>query len=69
MGEGNGAYRDLVGTSELRTTLGRTRSRWDVYIKMDLQKVGWRNTNWIDLSENGVMWRGLVNSVTNIRVQ
>jgi hypothetical protein len=42
----------LVGRSEGRTTLGRPRIRWDDYIKMDLQEVGWRNMNWIDLTQN-----------------
>jgi hypothetical protein len=69
MGERNGAYRDLVGTSELRTTLGRTRSRWDVYIKMDLKELGWGIMNWIDLNQNRDRWRGFVNAVMNIRVQ
>jgi hypothetical protein len=38
--------------SEGRTTLGRPRSRGDDDIKMDLQEVGWRNMNWIDLAQN-----------------
>jgi len=40
MEEWRGAYRALVGTSEGITTLGRPRSRWDDYIKIDLQDVG-----------------------------
>jgi hypothetical protein len=52
MGERSGAYSVLVGRSEGRTTLGRSRSRWDDYIKMDLQEVEWINMNWIDLAQN-----------------
>jgi hypothetical protein len=41
MGEGRGAYRDLVGRPEGRRLLGRSRLRWEDNIKMDLQEVGW----------------------------
>jgi hypothetical protein len=41
MGEGRGAYRILVGRSEGRRLLGRSRCRWEDNIKMDLQAVGW----------------------------
>jgi hypothetical protein len=50
--ERNGACRVLVCTSEGRTTFGRPRSRWDDYIKMDFQEVGWRNMSRIDLAQN-----------------
>jgi hypothetical protein len=56
------------GVSEGQS-LGRPRSRWDDCIKMDLQKVGWGNMNWIDLVQNSDRCRGLVNAVTNKRVQ
>ena len=64
-----GPYRVLVGRSEGRTTLGKPRYRWDDYVEMDLQEVGWSKMNWIDLFQNMDRWRGLVNAVTNIRVQ
>jgi hypothetical protein len=41
MGEGRGAYRNLVGRPEVRRPLGRPRRRWENNIKMDLQEVGW----------------------------
>jgi hypothetical protein len=40
MGERRGVYRVLVGKPEGKRPLGRTRSRWQDNIKMDLQEVG-----------------------------
>ena len=40
MGEMRGAYRILVGKPEKKKPLGRLRTRWKCYIKMDLQEVG-----------------------------
>jgi len=36
-----GAYRVLVGKSEIKRPLGRHRHRWEVNVKMDLLEVGW----------------------------
>jgi hypothetical protein len=41
MGEIKDVYRVLVGKPEGKSPLGRTRSRWEDNIKMDLQEVGW----------------------------
>jgi len=40
MGKRRGAYRVLVGQSEGKRPLGRSRRRWEDNIKMDLQEVG-----------------------------
>jgi len=40
MGERRGVYRVLVGKSEGKRTLGRSRRSWKDNIKMDLQEVG-----------------------------
>jgi hypothetical protein len=48
MGEGRGVNRVRVGIPEVKSPLGRPRRRWEVYIKMDLQEVGW-GTAWIEL--------------------
>jgi hypothetical protein len=42
IGERMGAYRVLVGKTEGKRPLGRHRLRREDNIKMDLQKVGWR---------------------------
>ena len=39
-GEKRDVYRILVGKHEGKIPLGRTRRRWEVNIKMDLQEVG-----------------------------
>jgi hypothetical protein len=41
IGERTGAYRALVGKPEGRRPLGRTRSRCEDNIKIDLREVGW----------------------------
>jgi hypothetical protein len=68
MGEGRGAYRVLVGRPEGRRPLGRPRRRWDDNIKIDLQEVGWRGVDWIDMAQDRDRWRALVNAVMNLRV-
>jgi len=63
MGEKTGVYRVLVGKPEGTRPLGRTRSRWEDNVKMDLQEVGWE--------EEGQDWdrrRALVNAVLNLWV-
>ena len=37
---------------EEKRPLGRPRHIWEDSIKMDLQEVGWRGLDWIDVAEN-----------------
>jgi hypothetical protein len=60
-------YRVLVGKPEGKRPLGRPRRRWEVNIKMDLQKVGCEVMEWIELAKERDRWRGLVNAVINFR--
>ena len=48
--------------------LGRSRSRWEDNIKMDLQEVGCRGVDWIELAQDRDKWRALVNEEMNLRV-
>jgi hypothetical protein len=68
MGKRRGAYRVLVGKPEGKRPLGRSRLRWENNIKMDLQEMGWKGMDWIDLAQDRDRWRALVNAVTNLRV-
>jgi hypothetical protein len=38
-------------------------------IKMELREIGWNGIDWIDVAQDGVQWRALVNTVMNLRVQ
>jgi hypothetical protein len=61
------AYRGSVGKSEGKRPLGRPRCRWEDDIKMDLQEVGCRGMDWIDLAHDRDSCLALVNAVTNLR--
>jgi hypothetical protein len=52
MGKRRGAYRVLVGKPEGKRPLGRSRLRWENNIKMDLQEMGWKGMDWIDLAHD-----------------
>jgi hypothetical protein len=58
----------LRGKPEGKRALGRTRSRWEDNIGMNLREIGWGGMDWIDLTQNRDELRALVNTVTNLRV-
>jgi hypothetical protein len=68
MEEKNNVYRLLVGKPEGRRPLGRPRRRFLDNIKMDLLEIGLNVVDWIGLAQDRYRWRGLVNSVMNLRV-
>jgi len=68
MGEERGVHRVLVGKSEGKRPLGRTRRRWEDNIKMDFQEVGGGCGDWMELVEDRDRWRALVSTVMNLRV-
>jgi len=57
-----------VGKPEGKRPLGSLRSRWEGNIKMDLQKVGCGDMDWIELAEDRDRWWALVNAVMNLQV-
>ena len=57
-----------MGRSEGKRPLGRHRCRWEDNIKMDLQEVGCRDMDWMELAQDRDRWRALVNAVMNLRV-
>ena len=50
MGERRGVYMVLVGKPKGKRPLGRPRRRWEDNIKMDLQEMGCRGMDWIELA-------------------
>ena len=46
--------------------LRRPRRRWEDNIKMDLQEMGCRGRDWIELAQDRDRWREVVNAVMNI---
>jgi hypothetical protein len=68
IGKGRGVYRILVGRPEGKRLLGRPRRRWEDNIKMDLREIGIERANWIQLAQDKVQWRVVVNTVMYLRV-
>jgi hypothetical protein len=68
MGAKRNAYRILVGKSEGKRALGRTRRKWVHNIKMDVREIGWSGMDQIDLAQDRDQWRALVNTVMNLGV-
>jgi hypothetical protein len=58
MGKRRYVYRLLVGKPESKRPLGRPRRRWEDN-KMDLQDVGCKGMDWIDLAQDRDRWRAL----------
>jgi hypothetical protein len=68
MGKDGGVHRVLVGKSEGKRPLVRPRRRWEDCIKMDLQEVGGRRGDWMELAQDRDRWRALVGTVRDFRV-
>jgi hypothetical protein len=56
------AYSVSVERSERRRPFGRLRHRWEGNIKVDLQQLGRRGMNWIDLPRDRDSFRALMNA-------
>jgi hypothetical protein len=57
-----------VGKPEGKRPLERSRRRWEDNIRMDLRVMGWGGTDWIDLAQDRVQWRALLNMVMILQV-
>jgi len=68
MGARRGAYGFWWGKPEGKSLPGRLRHRLEDNIKMDLQEVGWRGKDRIDLTQDRDWWRALVNVIMNLQV-
>ena len=60
--------RGEVGKPEGKRQLGRHKRRWEDNIKMDIQEIGSRRVDWIDLAKDGDRWRALIKAVKILRV-
>jgi hypothetical protein len=57
-----------LGNKEGKGQSGIPRYRWEDSIKMDLQEVGWRGIDWINLDQDRDRWLALVNAELNLWV-
>jgi hypothetical protein len=58
----------LSGKSEGKRPLGRHWHRWKDKVKMNLKEIGWEDLDWVHLTQDKDQWRGLMNTVMNLRV-
>jgi hypothetical protein len=68
VGELRNEYKIFVGRPEQKRPLGRPRHRWEDNIRMELREIRWEGVEWMHLAQDGHQWRGLVNTVMNLRV-
>jgi hypothetical protein len=68
MREMRNAYNILVGKTEGKRPLGRTRRRWENNIRKAFRETGWEVVNWIHLAQYRNQWRALVITVINLHV-
>ena len=67
-GDRKRACRILVGRTDGKRPVGRTRPAWEDIIKMDLQEVEWGDMVLVALAVARDRWRVLVNTVMSLRI-
>ena len=66
MEEGRSAFKILTGKSTGKRPSGKPRRRWEDNIRMDLEKIGINDGNWVDSAHDRNYWRVLVNAALNL---
>ena len=66
--EGRSTFKILTVTPTGKRPLGRSTSRWEDNIRMDLEEIGINVGNWVDSAQDRNYWRALVNAALNLRV-
>jgi hypothetical protein len=61
-------YKVWVGKPERKEPNGRSRRRWEDYMKMDQREIGLEGVDWIHLAQDRDQRRALVNMVMNLPV-
>jgi hypothetical protein len=62
------ACKILVGKSEGKRPLGRSRYRWEDNMRMNLREKGWDGMGCTDQTQDRDWWRVLVNMVMSLLV-
>jgi hypothetical protein len=65
---GRVVYRDLIGRTEGKRTLGRPTPTWEDNINMELREKRVDERNWVWVVHDRVQWRAYVNTVMNFRI-
>jgi len=67
-GMGRNKIEDIGGDTEGKRPMGRRRCRWDDNIKIYIQEIGLLCVDWSHLAQDREKWRGVGNTVVNLRV-
>jgi hypothetical protein len=68
MGQGRSLYRFSVGKTCGKEATGEARHRWEDNITMDLEEVGCVGMELIELAQDRVSLRALLNEIINLLV-
>jgi hypothetical protein len=68
MGERRSACKVLVGKSEGRRKLGRSKRRWEANVNMGLYEVGWDSMNCTNIGQDMSSWPAVVKAVMKFSV-
>jgi len=68
IGEIRNAYKIMVGKPEGKSSLRKSRRRWESNIRIGLEETECEVVNWIRLAQDTDKWRGPVNTVMNLPV-